>query len=115
MPSLISPIGKDFAIYLNSTQHANVIVNDSLLIDHVYESVVDLTAGTLKLEFVESGSVNPFGDSLGTYIGIVEMFQLIEKQQNSSNTTNTTNTNNTTNINQNQIATLSGIFGPPFS
>ena len=99
MPSLVSPIDKGFAINLNSTQHANVSVNDSLLIDHIYESVVNLTVGTLKLEFVESGSVNPLGDSYGTYIGIMEMFQLIEKQLNSNNT----------------ITTLSDIFGPPLS
>ena len=49
MPAITKPIGRNLAIYFNFTKHGTIIVKDSQLIDHVYEVVVNLTAGVMRL------------------------------------------------------------------
>jgi hypothetical protein len=74
MPSIFSPIGKGFEIYLNTTLIAQLIATDSLYEDHVFEMLVNLTAGTLFLDMVE---ISPLNDFQGAFIGSIELTELL--------------------------------------
>lgn len=75
MPAIDNPLGKGFAVYFNTTQVAQITATDSLYEDHVEEVLVNLTTGILDLDLEETGPINDYN---GTFVGSIELSQLLE-------------------------------------
>ena len=73
MPPAKNPIGKAVFIKINGTQVATFNSTDANYIDHVYEVILNLTAGTATLALNKGGIV----DNFGVELGIVELRELI--------------------------------------